>query len=74
MRVGFAPLHGCYASNVAMKSRSGVVGEMGNIGSEGCAVPSRRAMETISSIMLDPAIKRVMAGLVSATSLIVQRP
>jgi len=31
-------------------------------------------METISSIMLDPAIKLVMAGLVSATSLIVQRP
>jgi len=31
-------------------------------------------METISSIMLDPAIKRVMAGLVSAISLMVQRP
>jgi len=29
MRVGFAPLHGCYASNVAMKSRSGRGGRNG---------------------------------------------
>jgi len=29
MRVGFAPLHGCYASNAEMKSRSGRGGRNG---------------------------------------------
>jgi hypothetical protein len=42
---------------------------MGSVGSEACAAPSRRGTETISSIMLDPAIKGVMAGLVPAISL-----